>query len=338
MIRVLKHRIRSIFQYEFWPFWFFYIPAYFYGLYLSLKARSFTYYSAANPGLRYGGAFGYSKVDLLDQIPHDFKPKSVLISPKDVDQILSICHKEFQYPIIIKPNIGERGKDVEKVSNDKELLAYFDSKPIQEYILQDFIPSEFELGVFYSKNPGPQITSILVKEFLIIKGEGKHTLREAILNNIRAYKRKDYLFEKYKDRLDQILETDEKIFLEPIGNHNRGTKFMDGSHLINENLVKIFDYISNSIEGFDYGRFDLKAKDIDSFQRGEHIKIFEVNGINSEPAHIYDPTMKIWDAYKAVFKHMKILFEISRRNHKNGIPFISPLKLYPDLFRHVFLS
>jgi hypothetical protein len=38
--------------------------------------------------------------------------------------------------------------------------------------------------------------------------------------------------------------------VEPIGNHSRGTKFLDGTHLINEELVDVFRQIAQPLDGF----------------------------------------------------------------------------------------
>ena len=77
----------------------------------------------------------------------------------------------------------------------------------------------------------------------------------------------------------------EERLLQPIGNHCLGTKFIDASHLIDPNLVAVFDEIASGIEGFNYGRFDLKVKDLDALKRGEEIMVPELNGVTSEPGH-----------------------------------------------------
>jgi hypothetical protein len=48
-----------------------------------------------------------------------------------------------------------------------------------------------------------------------------------------------------------------------------------------------------------------------------------LNGSASEPAHIYAPGFPLLKAYKVVFHHWRILFEISRMNHQNGVPYMS---------------
>ena len=48
-------------------------------------------------------------------------------------------------------------------------------------------------------------------------------------------------------------------------------------------------------------------------------KILEFNGIASEPAHIYDPEYPILQAYKDLYKHWKIIYEIGKVQRAKGI-------------------
>ena len=69
----------KIANYEYWPYWLFYLPMYFYGLYLALSARSLTYFTAVNPGMNYGGAFDSPKFDTLQKIVPKFVPRGIMI-------------------------------------------------------------------------------------------------------------------------------------------------------------------------------------------------------------------------------------------------------------------
>lgn len=52
-------------HYEYWAYWFFYTPAFLYSLFWCLRARSFTYITAANPAMNFAGLFHTSKIDVL---------------------------------------------------------------------------------------------------------------------------------------------------------------------------------------------------------------------------------------------------------------------------------
>src|SRR5437868_4634620 len=64
--------VRRKTQWEFWPPWVAYIPLIPYLLYLGLKYRSLTLFTAANPGIPSGGFVGESKSRILanlDSVP-----------------------------------------------------------------------------------------------------------------------------------------------------------------------------------------------------------------------------------------------------------------------------
>jgi hypothetical protein len=127
----------------------------------------------------------------------------------------------------------------------------------------------------------------------------------------------------------------EKLVLEPIGNHCRGTKFLNGNYLINSNLVQVFDKIAKPIDGFYIGRFDLKVNSIEDLNDGLNIKIMELNGVSSEPAHIYDPTTFIFKAYQALFNHYKLIFIIAKQNIELGNQYVPFWLVWKQIKMHL---
>ena len=119
--------------------------------------------------------------------------------------------------------------------------------------------------------------------------------------------------------MEEVIKAGEKRILEPIGNHCRGTKFLDDNHLINSQIDKIFDKIALPIDGFHFGRFDMKVKSIEDLYEGKNIRIMELNGVSSEPGHIYDPKNTLWAAYRDLAHHWKIIADISIQQQRKGI-------------------
>lgn len=219
------------------------------------------------------------------------------------------------FPFVVKPDIGERGVNVEVIRNEKDWENY----PIENnLIIQEFIDFPLEYGVFYAKFPGEKngkILSITGKEFLRFESDGKITLRDFINNNIRAYFRKEYLYKKFESQLDEIHPKGTQILLEPVGNHNRGTLFFDASDSISDELNQVVNTIANLIEGFYYGRFDVKSQSLEDFQKGKFI-VLEINGSNSEATHIYDPKFNLLKAYREVKRHLDVQYQIAKQNPK----------------------
>ena len=45
----------------------------------------------------------------------------------------------------------------------------------------------------------------------------------------------------------------------------------------------------------------------------------ELNGVSSEPGHIYDPKNTLWSAYRDLARHWKIIADISIQQQRRGI-------------------
>lgn len=297
------------------------------------------YFSTANLGMKYGGVMGDSKSKVLSSIPSEYLPKTIFITRStSFSNILKVIENgNIEYPFIIKPDVGERGKDVEMVRSENELKAYLVHKT-HDLNIQEYIDYDLELGILYHRFPNEnkgQITSIVQKGFLSITGDGKCNMRELIANEIRANAKLDYLNNKFKNELDDILIDGEKRYLEPIGNHCRGTTFYNGHHLINEKLNLVFDKIALNVHGFNYGRFDIKVPSLDDLYNGKNIKILELNGVSSEVAHIYDPKYKLLHAYKDIATNMKIISLIAKKNHELGNEYDPLWKFLKDLITHL---
>ena len=83
----------------------------------------------------------------------------------------------------------------------------------------------------------------------------------------------------------------------------------------------MFDGICKNIDGFNIGRFDIKVNSMEELLNGKTIKIMELNGISSEPAHIYDPNCTLWNAYQALMQHFSLIYQIAVQNNTKGIAY-----------------
>ena len=64
--------------------------------------------------------------------------------------------------------------------------------------------------------------------------------------------------------------------------------FTDAHGLVTPALVTAVDRASQAMPGFYFGRFDLRSASVDDLRAGR-FTIIELNGVTSEPTHIYDP-------------------------------------------------
>lgn len=318
-----------LFNWEYWPYWAYYYPLIPWFLYLAARYRHTCFFSPANPGILTGGLGFESKYDTLMKIPGEWVPRSVLVRTGEVrsDWEPRIAAAGIFFPLIAKPDIGFRGFLVKRIDNAGELETYLASYPV-DFILQEYIEFPQEFGVLYHRYPGSEkgrITSVTLKEFLSVTGNGRSTLRELILADQRASLQIDRLLETHRDSLAHVPADGEKIGLGQIGNHSKGTRFINGNHLVDDRLLATFDGIAGRIEGFCYGRFDLRAKDWASLREGRDFKIIELNGVCSEPTHIYDQTQSTyWNALGELFYHWHLIGKIAWVNRKAGTPCIAP--------------
>ncbi len=317
-------RLRS---WEYWPFAVVYLPVFVYYIWLSLRARSWFFFSASNPGIDTGGMRGESKRAVLDLIDDQYKPKTLFFRHpiQTTETILNaMILSDFWFPIIAKPDRGERGFRVEKLTTESELADYLRTNR-QDLLVQAYVDEPLELGVFYYRFPGEAtgtVSSVVVKEFLNVTGDGQHTIAQLIDQNERALLQAPVLHQRYGDALNEVLPPGEVRVLMPIGNHCRGTTFLNGNALISSQFTAVFDRISAGIDGFYYGRFDLRCRSVEHLLRGETIRIMELNGAGAEPAHIYQPGFSIWEGWRVLLGHWRVLFTISRANHRRGIPYM----------------
>lgn len=313
-------------SWEYWPFGIIQFPAMIYWLWLSARARSLVFFSASNPGIPMGGMFGESKFDILKQIPERYVPRTLLVHlPSSVAEVRSrMCDAGIDLPVILKPDIGERGFMVTKVSNDQE-IADFLRRIKCDFLVQEWISLPLEFGVFYLRFPSDkngQVISLTGKEMLSVTGDGVSNLKQLILASDRAKLQWSNLRVTYCQRLHEIIAEEEKLVLVPMGNHSRGARFINCNALINETLSRAIDGIAKKVPGFYFGRFDLRCASLDDLYQGK-VKILELNGCGAEPGHMYDSGFSLWQALKLPVRYWSYIYAIARTNKKCGVKYVS---------------
>lgn len=313
-------------HWEYWPFGILQFPVILYYLWLSLKARSFFFFTASNPGIEMGGMLGESKFKILSKIPDGFKARTLFI-PKNTkpERVLDLMHQaQLHFPVIFKPDLGERGYRVKRIHNEAEALAYIGSFHF-DFLIQELVDLPLEFGVFYKRLPSENtgtVFSIVGKEMLTVVGDGRQTLQQLIFNKDRAKLQWEKLQQQYETRLSSVIPKGETVLLNPIGNHCLGTTFLNNNALISDSLSTSFDSLSKQIEGFYYGRFDLRCASVEDLKAGR-VKILELNGCGAEPAHIYQPGYSFWKAVYEMILHWRSIYTIALENRKRGVPFLS---------------
>jgi hypothetical protein len=329
----------KLFNWEYWSSSIVYAPMYLYWLYLCIRARNLFFFSASNPTIENGGLLMERKSDIYDIMPSQYYPKTLLVKEGLSTQAIKllIAEQAFNFPVIVKPDIGGKGRGVRKIDSIEDAVAYihFAQFPM---LVQALVDYKNEAGVFYYRLPwekNGKISGIVAKEFLTIIGDGNSTVEKLVMQNERYILQLDALRKMNDVNLTEVVKVGEEKILVPFGNHARGAKFIDASNKITAALEKSIDEICKQVPQFYYGRLDIMFTNWQDLEQGKNLSIIELNGAGSEPTHIYDPSHSIFFAWKEIIWHWKLLYRISVWNHKHlHIPYL-PFKAGIKMFKEV---
>ena len=328
-------RLRS---WEYWPVYVFNVPVLFLWLWNAIQSRNLFYFTLTNPGIDTGGFFGESKSNILNHIPDEFKPLTFLLKAPVQERELDDLFRQsgLQFPIIAKPEVGERGWLISRINNPEELRTYVLAHPI-DTILQTYVDLPLEVSIMvYAMPDGSQaeVTSVCEKYFLQIRGDGQNTIGALILRQDRAVLHFEKLVRNFGHRWNEILPPGQVLILESVGNHCRGTMFLDQNEQIDAALSRIMIKLLGTMPDVYYGRFDMRIGSWEGLREEKNIRVLEFNGASSDPAHIYQPGYSLFKAYQDMAYHWKVMRKIALQNRQRGYPpvrfkkIISALILY----------
>jgi len=332
--------ISRFWRWEFWPVNVFYLPLLPWIGWLAIKHRSLTAPTATNPGIPHGGVVGESKFAILNGLPESRVVPSALIPTGGSDRIGALGRvmeqRRWAFPLVLKPDVGERGQGLRLARDWSQAEAYFD-KFADDVLVQTYDPGPFEAGVFYYRFPGEprgRIFSITDKQFPVLVGNGRSTVEELIWAHPRFRMQARVFLHRHDDQIERVLAAGEQMRLAVSGNHCQGTMFCEGRHLWSAPLEAAIDETARAFDDFYFGRFDLRYTEVDAFRAGHDFRIVELNGVLSESSNIYDPNHSILFAYRTLAQQWAIAFKIGARNARDGAPVTSPGSLFCILRSH----
>jgi membrane protein DedA with SNARE-associated domain len=335
-------RVSRLWRWEFWPLWLFYAPLVPWLVYLSVRHRGPMTPTAANPGIRpHGGIAGESKFEILSRLPMDRIVPSVRIDAASINQrveALRVAMKRgnWTFPLILKPDAGQRGHGVHMVHDMGGAARYLEycARPV---LAQAYHPGPLEAGIFYVRTPDAlrgHIFSITEKRFPVITGDGRSTVRSLIWRDARLRMQAATFLARLGGQADDVPRAGASLTLAIAGNHCQGTMFCDGSNLVTPALEQSIDAIARHMDGFHFGRFDIRYGDAEALRAGRDFAIVELNGVTSESTNLYDPTWSLWRAYRVLFRQWKVLFEIGDGNRRRGHAASSMTQVLADVWAH----
>lgn len=325
--RLLVATWKRTVRFEYWPPFVFYGPVALYVLWLGIRHRGLTLFTAANPGIEAGGFINESKAAILRGLaaagdavpPWRYLPAAHAVAVRCEEVRRFAADHGILFPIVLKPDAGQRGSGVLVARTWAAIDAYLDQARY-DVIAQAYVSGD-EYGVFYVRKPGEdhgRIFAITEKTMPVVVGDGRRTLDELILADPRAVAMAAVYLAEQEARLREVLPAGERVQLVELGTHCRGAYFGDGLRLKTPELEAAIDRVSRTFDGFFFGRYDVRSASLDDFRRGA-FQVIELNGVTSEATSIYDPAYGLFDAYRTLFAQWRLAFEIGAENRERGV-------------------
>jgi hypothetical protein len=339
----LSTRLGKLTRHEFWPAWAFYLPAAPWVAWLALRHGPMTF-TCCNPGIPCGGGLvGESKAQILGALADsaEWVLPHALIGPEGspaerAERAAEAMRREPRlgaFPVIVKPDVGERGFGVRLARSPADLLAYFRTMT-RAAVLQAYHPGPCECGILWARDPGSppgsgragSIFSITRKEFPHITGDGRRTLEELVLAHTRYRFQADVFLARFAHDRRRVLAAGEALRLAVSGNHCQGTLFRDGADLIAPALEERIDAIARAFRGpdggpggLDFGRFDVRYESDEALRAGRGLAIIELNGTSSESTNMYDPSRPLGWAQGVLRRQWATLYRLGAARRRQGV-------------------
>ena len=128
---VLRQRLEKsnfwlkLLHWEYWPIFLANIPVVLFWWWFALRSRRLFFFSAVNPAIETGGVLGERKIDILRRIPDAYIPITIFIEGGSKLEVVTemLEQAKMQFPVVAKPNIGERGLMVKIIDHSDQLQA-----------------------------------------------------------------------------------------------------------------------------------------------------------------------------------------------------------------------
>lgn len=237
------------------------------------------------------------------------------------------------FPVIAKPCRGHVGIGVRKIDDALELEAFLSTIPV-DYILQDYCAHPMEYGIFFCRHPSRRegfVLSLTRKFIPEVTGDGVSTVRELVSADGRFRCNRGALLAHAKN-LDKVLEKGRVWQVIVQGSHTYGSIFRDENHRIDERIHRWVNAMCRDVDGFHFGRFDVKVPDEAALYTGRGVKILEVNGCGADPIHVYDDRHGLAYAVREFYRFYGHLYRIAAVNVRQRRLKTSPLEVV-RLFR-----
>ncbi len=326
IVRALPPRLAKWLFWEFWPTWAAYAPLVPWFALCGARERCLTLPFIANAPGPLSMLAGESKMEILTQLPEGWKPATALVPegpPERREAAFEHLHTtdpNFAFPLICKPDRGCRGQGLRLVRTMQAARAAL-ALHQGASIVQAFDPGPHECGILYAREAGSKqgrILGITGKVFPSVVGDGVQRLGQLVLAHPRLRLQAGVFLRRLGERAMNVPARGERVVLAVSGNHCQGTMFVDSSHLATEALRERCDWLADHVPGLHFGRFDVRYTSDELLRRGEGFRIVELNGLASEPTHVYDPELSLLESYTQFARAIRELYRLGALRRAAG--------------------
>lgn len=322
--RLVLARLRRLGRWEFWPIWAIYGPLAPGFLALMVRYGSVRLPTLVNAPIPGGGLAGESKAEIgaeLDLVSEHAIATVVLEVGEQQARLASVekfmSTASLGYPIVLKPDVGERGRGVSIVP-DAEALERYLAENEGLTLAQAYVPGE-EFGLFYVRVPGEEqgeLFSVARKTPRHVVGNGEDNLERLILLDPICLPMAKTLLKLNDSRLEWIPSQGEHVPVTELATHSLGCRFLVGEDLRTPALETAVDRLSLRL-ALDFGRYDVRSPDESALRRGE-FQVVEFNGLTGEAAHMYDPRYGPIRGRRILFEQWRRAFEVGAGHRTAG--------------------
>lgn len=321
----LKARMGRLSRWEFWPAWMVYAPLLPWLAFYAMRSGHPLAATTINPALPLMDIVGESKTAILNLFPPEFVLRYALIPPGPLSQRLSALNDFLRlepepFPVILKPDAGERGTGV-RLIRDADAAAAYLAQHAAPVLAQRYHPGPHEIGLFFVRlpdEPTGRIFSINEKHFPVVLGDGTSTLAELIWRHPRLRLQARVFLARLGPDAHTIPAKDHPTRLAVAGNHCRGTMFLDAPHFATPELTAAINRVCSFHPGVCFGRFDIRFADHAELAQGKGINIVEFNGLLAESTSIYDPSFSFLRGQRVLREQWRLAFKGGTQNIRRG--------------------
>ena len=251
------------------------------------------------------------------------------------------------YPIILKPDRGQKGFGVTRCADEAALRRAVDSMVV-DLMLQRYHAGPAEFAVMWIRSLDDQgnglergrVFSVTRKEVQRVVGDGTSTLRALITRDRRLRMQEDIFAERFGAAgMERVPSASERVSLGQAGNHCQGAVFYDAPELITPELSQAMDRLMLGFEGhigggLDVVRLDLRCESGEQLARGEIEGVLELNGTTAESVSIYDPDASAWWAWRTLTEQWRAACALGAWRRRTGVKPTGPVRLLRMVRRH----